>query len=797
MDIDQQGKVVGEQADGRAESRQIILPSEALPSHIHVLPQQHRPFFPGQAIPLVMNANVWLPTLQAIQERQQEVVGLIATRRDSSGVPGPADLHTMGTVCRIHRIHREGEQLQVLLEGLERFRVRQWLREQNPLMAEVQYFPQRGETRSNEQKAYAVAIINTIKELIPLNPLYGEELKVFLTRSNPNEPSLLADFAASLTSASKEDLQEVLETLSLQRRLEKVVELLHKEVQIAQAQMDIRKHVEAEIQGHQREAFLRQQLKFIQQELGISKDDKTAELDLFKGRLETRTVPEPARQKIDDELRKLALLELGSPEYGVTRNYLDWITSLPWGVYSEDAKDLQTASAVLDQHHEGLEDVKQRILEFLAVGIMKGDVGGSIICLVGPPGVGKTSLGRAVAAALKRKFYRFSVGGMRDEAEIKGHRRTYIGALPGKLVQALKDTEVANPVIMLDEIDKIGSSFQGDPASALLEVLDPEQNSNFHDHYLDVDLDLSKVLFVCTANQLDTIPGPLLDRMEIIHLSGYLDKEKLGIARRHLLPRQLARAGLKRGDLKIEASALRRIVEQYAREAGVRKLDNALARLVRKAVVKILTDGTRPVVVEADQVEDYLGKPQYQQEPLQQGIGIVTGLAWTPMGGATLPVEVTLVHRRQSGLKLTGQLGNVMQESANIAYSYVRGNAERYGVSADYFDEAFLHVHVPAGATPKDGPSAGATLGVALVSRATGKRPKAGFAMTGELTLTGRIYPVGGIREKLLAAKRQKIRHVILPAANERDYEEVPEHIRRGIGIHFVSHFDEVMALVF
>ncbi|MFU8817384.1 MAG: endopeptidase La [Pseudomonadales bacterium] len=799
MDIDQQGKVVRDAADDREqlESRQIILPSEALPSHIYVLPQQHRPFFPGQAIPLVMNASVWLPTLQAIQERKQEVVGLIATRRDLNDVPEPADLHAMGTVCRIHRIHREGEQLQVLLEGLERFRVRNWLREQAPLLANVQYFPKRGETRSNEQKAYAVAIINTIKELIPLNPLYGEELKVFLTRSNPNEPSLLADFAASLTSASKEDLQEVLETLNLQRRLEKVVELLHKEVQIAQAQMDIRKHVEAEIQGHQREAFLRQQLKFIQQELGISKDDKTAELELFKSRLESRTVPEAAQRKIDDELRKLALLELGSPEYGVTRNYLDWITSLPWGLHSDDAKDLQAAATVLDRHHEGLEDVKQRILEFLAVGIMKGDVGGSIICMVGPPGVGKTSLGRAIAAALNRKFYRFSVGGMRDEAEIKGHRRTYIGAMPGKLVQALKDTGVANPVIMLDEIDKIGSSFQGDPASALLEVLDPEQNTSFHDHYLDVDMDLSKVLFVCTANQLDTIPGPLLDRMEIIHLSGYLDKEKLGIARKHLLPRQLARAGLKRSDLRIQAPALRRIVEEYAREAGVRKLDKALAQLVRKAVVKILGDGTRPVVVQADQIETYLGKPVYEREPLQQGVGIVTGLAWTPMGGATLPVEVTLVHRRQSGLKLTGQLGAVMQESANIAYSYVRGNAERYAVAADYFDEAFLHVHVPAGATPKDGPSAGATLGVALISRAIGKQPKSGFAMTGELTLTGRIYPVGGIREKLLAAKRQKIRQVILPAANQRDYEEVPEHIRRGIGVHFVSHFDEVMALVF
>jgi len=794
MDIDQQGDTVQDGAD----SRQIILPNEVLPSHIHILPQHHRPFFPGQAIPLVMNAEVWLPTLKAIQERKQEVVGLIATRREVDDVPGPADLHDMGTVCRIHRIHREDDQLQVLLEGLQRFQVRKWLHQEPPLLANVQYFPQRGETRSEEQKAYAVAIINTIKELIPLNPLYGEELKVFLTRSNPNEPSLLADFAASLTTASKADLQEVLETISVQRRLEKVVELLHREVEIAQAQMDIRNQVEAEIQGRQRETFLRQQLKFIQQELGISKDDKTAELDEFKARLESLTVPDAAMKKIDEELHKLSLLEAGSPEYAVTRNYLDWMTSMPWGRYSEDTRDLQGAGKVLDSHHEGLDDIKERILEFLALGIMKGDVAGSIICFVGPPGVGKTSLGRAIAEALNRRFYRFSVGGMRDEAEIKGHRRTYIGAMPGKLVQALKDSETANPVIMLDEIDKIGASFQGDPSSALLEVLDPEQNSTFHDHYLDTDLDLSKVLFVCTANQLDTIPAPLLDRMEVIHLSGYLDKEKLSIARKHLLPRQLSRAGLRqRGDLKVDAPAFRRIVEQYSREAGVRKLEKALARLVRKAVVRILKTGKRPVTVGAGDVETFLGMPQYEKEPVQRGVGIVTGLAWTPLGGATLPVEVTLVHRKQAGLKLTGQLGNVMQESANIAYSYVRGNADQFGIDTGYLDEAYLHIHVPAGATPKDGPSAGVAMGVAMVSRAIGKPPRAGFAMTGEVTLTGRVYPVGGIREKLLAAKRQTIKQVILPAANRRDYEEVPDHIRRGIRVHFVDSFDDVVALVF
>ncbi|TNF89807.1 MAG: endopeptidase La [Gammaproteobacteria bacterium] len=795
MDIDQQGGVIEPEGGG-----QIILPSEAHPGIIHVLPYE-RPFFPGQAIPLVVDAETWLPTLKAVQKREQDVLGLIALREDTpagaSNEIRPDDLHEMGTICRVHRVHREDDQLQILLEGLQRFRVRRWVTETPPLSAAAQYFPERVQADDEAQKAYAVAIINIIKELIPLNPLYGEELKIFLARSNPNQPSLLADFAASLTSASRPELQEVLETVNLQRRLEKVVELLHKELEIARAQKEIRAHVESEIQSHQREAVLRQQLKYIQQELGIAKDDKTAEIEEFQARIADLVVPDPVSQRIEEELKKLATLEQGSPEYGVTRNYLDWLSSVPWGKLSQDTEDLTKASRVLESHHEGLADVKERILEFLALGIMKGDVAGSIICLVGPPGVGKTSLGRSIAEALGRTFYRFSVGGMRDEAEIKGHRRTYIGAMPGKLIQALKDTGVANPVIMLDEVDKIGASYQGDPASALLEVLDPEQNGSFHDHYLDVDVDLSRVLFICTANQLDTIPGPLLDRMEVIHLSGYLDSEKKDIARKHLLPRQLERAGLKRSDLKIAAPALAAIIEGYSREAGVRRLDKSLAAIVRKAVVKLLKGKKRPIVIGADDVSEYLGRPIYEKEALQQGVGIVTGLAWTALGGATLPVEATRVHDRQAGLKVTGQLGDVMQESASIAYSYLLARAESLGADPAFFEKANIHLHVPAGATPKDGPSAGITMATALLSLARGKAPKRQFAMTGELTLTGQVYPIGGVREKLLAAKRQKIRHVILPAANERDYEEVPEHIRKGVTVHFVSRFEDVVALAF
>jgi len=794
MDIDQAGDILD---DEEQKTNQIILPSEAMPGIIHVIPQETRPFFPGQAIPLIMNADVWLPTLEAVRKRGQDVIGLIAAKRPLEDTPDASELFAMGCLCKVHRVHREGDQLQVLLEGLQRFQVRKWINTQAPLTASVRYFPEARQSQTQQETAYAVAIINTIKELIPLNPLFGEELKAFLARSNPNEASVLADFAASLTTASREDLQEVLERIELQPRMELVVQLLHREVEIATAQMEIREHVEKEIQGHQREAILRQQLKYIRQELGLSKDDKTAEVEEFQARIAQLTLPKQAADRIDEELKKLETLEVGSPEHGVTKNYLDWLTCLPWGIHSQDTTDLATATRTLNAHHEGLEDIKERIIEFLALGMMKGDIAGSIICFVGPPGVGKTSLGRSIAEALGRQFYRFSVGGMRDEAEIKGHRRTYIGAMPGKLIQALKDTGVDNPVVMLDEVDKIGASYQGDPASALLEVLDPEQNDSFHDHYLDVDFDLSKVLFICTANQLDTIPGPLQDRMEIIRLSGYLDREKLAIARKHLIPRQLKRAGLQKRDFKIDANALRQVIQGYSREAGVRRLDKAVATLMRKSVVKLLGGAPAPIRINADDIESYLGKPIYEKEALQQGIGVVTGLAWTALGGATLPIEATCVHQRGASLKLTGQLGDVMQESANIAYSYINANADTLGLDRDWLDAAAVHLHVPAGATPKDGPSAGVAMGVALASLANHRAPKRGFAMTGELTLTGQVYPVGGIREKLIAAKRQKIKQVILPAANAGDVEDVPVHITQGLNIYYAETFDDVLTLLF
>jgi ATP-dependent Lon protease len=475
---------------------------------------------------------------------------------------------------------------------------------------------------------------------------------------------------------------------------------------------------------------------------------------------------------------------------------LDWITLLPWGQHSPDKLDLKRARRVLDRDHYGLKDVKERILEFLAVGIHKGEIAGSIILLVGPPGVGKTSIGRSIADALGRKFYRFSVGGIRDEAEIKGHRRTYIGAMPGKFLQAIKDTGTANPVIMLDEIDKIGASYHGDPASALLEVLDPEQNSDFLDHYLDLRFDLSKVLFVCTANQTDSIPGPLLDRMEVISLAGYIAEEKLQIAKKYLLPRQIGRAGLPKDALKLDTATLRTLIDSYARDAGVRRLEKQLGKIVRKVAVRMLEGAAVPIIVDETDLKAYLGSPVFRDERKLSGPGVVTGLAWTAMGGATLSIEAVRAHEQGRGMKLTGQLGDVMKESAEIAYSYLTSHAREFGADPAFFDKASIHLHVPAGATPKDGPSAGITMASALLSLVR-NQPVRRIAMTGEITLTGEVFPIGGVREKLIAARRAGIKEIILPEDNRGEYEEVPEHVRKGLKIHFASRFEDVVPLLF
>ncbi|MGF1525623.1 MAG: endopeptidase La, partial [Candidatus Competibacterales bacterium] len=613
-----------------AEARSLTVAGDVLPEMLYLLPLTERPFFPAQVLPLLLNADPWLPTLErVVKGGGQPVIGLILAGAENSDQAAADEFYPVGTVVRIHQLNRNGERLQFVAQGLKRFALEKWLSQEPPFAAQVAYLDDSDFVNDEELRAYSVAVINIIKELIPLNPLYSEELKHFLTRFNTNDPSPLADFSATLTTASKEELQDILATCDVLERMKKVLVLIRKELEVARLQTKIRKQVEEKMSEQQRKFFLREQLKTIQKELGIAKDDRTADVERFKERLEAKTLPEEAQKRIDDELDKLSVLESGSPEYGVTRNYLDTLTDLPWGVYSEDKLDLKYAKGVLDQDHYGLEDVKERILEFLAVGVLRGEISGSILLLVGPPGVGKTSVGRSIANALGREFYRFSVGGMRDEAEIKGHRRTYIGAMPGKFIQAIRSTQVANPVVMIDEVDKVGASYHGDPASALLEVLDPEQNASFLDHYLDVRFDLSKVLFVATANQLDTIPSPLLDRMEVLRLAGYITPEKVQIARRHLWPRLLERAGLKETSLSITDAALRAVAEDYAREAGVRNLEKQLSRIARKAAVEFVNGREQPLRVGVKEVGRLLGKPSFQRERLRQGVGVVTGLAWT------------------------------------------------------------------------------------------------------------------------------------------------------------------------
>ena len=803
------GEAPGEPGGAQAPA----VADDVLPDSLYLIPVPQRPFFPGQVQPVAMDPDEWGGTVRAVTESANGILGLayVDQRQSAGKAPEPRHFPKMGCAVRLHRPPVMADNPgQFLAQGVRRFRILRWLSKQPPYRVQVEYPRSQGDRDSDDIKAYAMAVLQAVKELLPLNPLYSEELRHYIANFNPNQPSLLADFSAALTTAKGERLQEILDTLPLQSRMQKVLALLGKEREVAELRGKITEQVNEKVSAQQREFFLREQMKVIQKELGISKDDRTSDAERFRARLEGLAMSDAVSSRIDDELQKLSVLEPGSPEYGVTRNYLDWATQLPWGVTSQDKLDLKHAKAVLNQEHDGLEDVKERILEFLAVGSFKGEIDGSILLLLGPPGVGKTSIGKSVATALGRRFYRLSLGGMRDEAEIKGHRRTYVGAMPGKFVQALKEVKVANPVIMLDEIDKIGASFRGDPASALLEALDPEQNSEFLDHYLDLRVDLSQVLFVCTANQLDTIPAPLLDRMETLRLAGYVAEEKLAIARNHLWPKQLERHGLSDDQLKINDAALKYVIASYCREAGVRHLEQQLARIMRKAIVGFIGRGNatrrrsgraKPAVhrrrVGKKDIEALLGKPLFQAEKPQRGIGVATGLAWTAMGGATLPVESSRIHTLNRGFKLTGRLGDVMRESADIAYSFVVAHLRDYGGDADFFDTGMVHLHVPEGATPKDGPSAGITIATALVSLARRQRIRRPLAMSGELTLTGQVLAVGGIREKVIAARRAGIMELILPQANRRDFEELQDYLREGIDAHFARTYRDVFETVF
>ncbi|GAB4226297.1 MAG: endopeptidase La [Acidobacteriota bacterium] len=784
------------------EGKGIVLARQVYPRVLPIVDLDARPLFPGFRAPLLVERGPARAAVGLALESSDRLIGLVLRRRrDPAAGPDapldPDDLHRVGVVAEILQAAPAGDggAMQLLVHARDRIRIRDWVRLQPAPVAEVEYLLEDAPPETDEVKAWLLAIVNALKELVKLEPLHKEELRLFTAQTSLSDPGRLADFAAALTSADGGQLQEILETVPILKRLEKVLRLLKKEIEISALQVEINRQVEQTISRRQREFFLREQLKAIKRELGLEKDEKEAEIERLRERLERIDPPEEARRRIEEELDKLALLEPAAPEFAVTRGYLDWLTSLPWGVHTEDVFDLDRARRILDRDHYGLDDVKDRILEFLGTGRMTGTIAGSIILFVGPPGVGKTSIGRSIAEAIGRKFFRFSVGGMRDEAEIKGHRRTYIGAMPGKFIQAIRSCGSANPVIMLDEVDKIGASYLGDPASALLEVLDPEQNREFLDHYLDVRFDLSQVLFICTANVLDTIPRPLLDRMERIRLPGYVLEEKLQIARRHLLPRQLRAHGVTRRQVTLTTGALREIIDGWAREPGVRGLEQQIRRVIRKAVRRIVEGRARTVRVDRGDVAEWLGRRLFVDDrALREPVpGVVTGLAWTPLGGDTLAIEARAVRTGQAGFRQTGQLGDVMVESSEIAYTLVRSLFDADPERSRFFAEHAIHLHVPAGATPKDGPSAGITMATALWSLATGRAVRRRLAMTGELTLTGRVLAVGGIKEKLIAARRAGVRRVILPEANREDVAEVPEALRRGIEPVFVERFEQVL----
>jgi ATP-dependent Lon protease len=782
----------------------IVLARQLLPNQLPIIPLNNKPVFPRMPVPLLIDSEELIRMLSETAKTQAKYVGLVLRREPEAGsttVVSPAHLYKVGVVAEILQLVQmaAGSPVQVMLGVIERFKILEFTQEKPYIAARVEYLFETDLSANEDLKAYSLAVVKSIKELVELNPLHKEELNILLARSNISEPGRLADIAAALTTAEGKELQEVLETVSIRARLKKVLTLLRKEIDISKVQVRISKQIEDKVSSQQRDFFLREQLKAIKKELGLAKEGKESEIERFEERIKKLKFSPEAEERVKEEMDKLRLIEPSSPEFNVSRNYLDWLTLLPWGVFTKDSYDIKKARKILDADHYGLGDVKDRILEFLAVGILKGNISGTILCFVGPPGVGKTSLGHSIARSIGRNFYRFSVGGIRDEAEIKGHRRTYIGALPGKFIMAMKLSKSANPVIMIDEIDKIGASYQGDPASALLEVLDPEQNRDFLDHYLDVRFDLSNVFFICTANQVDTIPRPLLDRMEVIKLSGYILEEKMEIARRHLIPKQLAGHGVKKDQITITTPALHEVIDGYAREPGVRSLENHIKAIIRKSVKKIVEKKARRFRIGVKDIPKLLGRRQftednYSKKPIP---GVVMGLAWTSMGGDTLYVEATGVDTGKGGFKQTGQLGNVMIESSEIAYTYVRSFLNEDKDARNFFLKNYVHLHVPAGATPKDGPSAGITMASALYSLALRKPIKRGFAMTGELSLAGWVMPIGGLKEKTIAAKRAKVRNLVFPADNKKDFEELPSHIKRGLKPHFVRTFKEVVQLCF
>lgn len=839
-----------------------------IPPEVVIIPIVNSPIFPGMIAPIILSEDKYTPELDSylgknnyvalnlvkfkdfgdnsenvLQEMDEENVnykdeeerfGTMTSASDMSpkGIT-PKDIYKVGVLCKvIKKLKLPDGSVNLLVHGMKRYRAVEYVTDSPLLIAKTEVFNDIHEP-DEELDAYTRSVINQVKKLSEINPYFNEEMK--LAMLNSPSPGSLADLVAFALSLDVPEAQDFLETLIVKKRFAKLLVYLKREKDVADIQKKITDEVNDKVNKYQREYFLREQLKVIRNELGLDEDDKAKDLKKIRDGIEEGNLPEDAKKAALEEVERLESIPDSSPEYNVTRTYLNWMVQLPWDKSSDDKVDIEGARKILEKDHYGLEKPKERIMEFLAVRKLKPEYDGTILCLAGPPGVGKTSLGHSIAKALGRKFYRFSLGGMKDEAEIKGHRRTYVGAMPGKIIQALKRVECNNPVIMLDEIDKIGKSFQGDPASALLEVLDPEQNKTFIDNYLDVPFDLSKVLFISTANYVGEIPEALLDRMELIELSGYTIEEKLSIAAKWVIPKQLKKHGLTSKEFSLSQIVLKALVSDYAREPGVRVMEQMVAKLCRRAALeKVSSKRFKKFGPTVADLEKYLGPKRFEtdmaQKPLQPGI--VTGLAWTSFGGDILFIETIPLKGR--GFKLTGQLGDVMGESANLAYSYVKSilqaqieeellkskkvvkkaskkvskkvespatvtapavpapNAEE---ATDFLAKHEIHLHLPAGATPKDGPSAGITMALALYSLSTNQMVRGDIAMTGELSLTGKVLPVGGIKEKVLAAKRAGIKEIIMPWQNEKDLKEVPERHRKGMKFHPVKHFDEVLKI--
>jgi ATP-dependent Lon protease len=769
-----------------------------VPEQVPILPLRDTVLFPQSALPLGAGRESSVRLLEDVV-RGNRLIGVFTQLDASTEDPQEADLHRVGTLATVHKVLKQPDgTVRLVVQGLHRIRLVEMSQVRPYLVARIAEEPEITPPAGDlETEALARNAANLFRQVVELSPMLPDELATVV--QNVTQPDRLGDLiAATLPALTTTAKQELLETPDVKARLARLVAVLTKEAEVLALGSKIQSQVESEVGKSQREYYLREQLKAIQKELGGS-DERTQELDELRERIEAAGMTEEAKKEALRELDRLGKMPPAAAEYTVARTYLDWLLALPWSKQTTDNLDIEEARRVLDADHSGLEKVKDRILEYLAVKTMRPAGKDPILCFVGPPGVGKTSLGRSIARALGRKFHRISLGGMRDEAEIRGHRRTYIGALPGQVIQGLRRAESKNAVLMLDEVDKLGMDFRGDPASALLEVLDPEQNVAFRDHYIDVAFDLSKILFITTANVLDTVPAPLRDRMEIIEIAGYTEEEKVAIARTHLVPKQIADHGLIDGQhIRWTDAALRRLVRSYTREAGLRNLEREIAAITRKVAKRRVEGHTAPVEVTEALVGDLLGAPKYEHEELEERTripGVAVGMSWTPTGGEILFIEATRMKGSKT-LTLTGQLGDVMKESAQTALSWVRSHVSELGVRSDYWDTSDIHIHVPAGAIPKDGPSAGVTLVTALVSLMTQRPVRSDLAMTGEVTLSGRVLPVGGIKEKVLGARRAGVRVVILPKRNEKNLiEDVPSQVRDGMTFHLVETVDQVLNL--